>query len=263
MQSDSIAKLVTALVKVQKELRGYKEDSKNPFFNSSYGDLSSVWAAVRDPLTKNGLAIIQTNEGCDDRGRQKLRTILAHESGEWIDSMIAIRPTKEDPQQSGSAITYARRYSLAAIVGVAPEDDDAEGAMDRTAEAKERIRKAAQKAAQKKADAMSAPQRGTEQMSAPQQPSDVINPNMPDKTDIGEPDKEYITFEVSEFKRETGKAVCVAMPGFGDVWIAKSQILGNFRPPLTDLTITKWVAGEKGLIPTEEEPPPDDDDVPF
>jgi hypothetical protein len=87
MQSDNIAKLVTALVKVQGNLRGYREDSENPFFKSKYGDLSSVWAAVRELLSGNGLCVIQTMEGCED-GRQKLRTVLAHESGEWIDSVM-------------------------------------------------------------------------------------------------------------------------------------------------------------------------------
>lgn len=242
-QSKEIAKLVTALAKVQGELRGYREDSSNPFFQSKYGDLSSVWAAIRTLLSDNGLAVMQP---CVDDGKAdgfiRVKTILAHSSGEWISGTLALRPVKPDPQAAGSAITYARRYSLAAIVGVAPEDDDAEGAMNRRSEreeAQERIRKTAQKEAQRKAD----------EQSPPQQPSDVI-----DKAKDYDPD-EYITYPVDEFKRETGKAVCLSMFG-NDVWIAKSQIHGNYRPPLSEVCVTKWVAGEKGL-------PLPEDDVPF
>lgn len=100
-------------------------------------------------------------------------------------------------------------------------------------------REARQKAAQRKAD----------EQAPPQQPSDVI-----DKAKDYDPD-EYITYPVDEFRRETGKAVCLSMFG-NDVWIAKSQILGNYRPPLEEITVTKWVAGEKGL-------PLPEADVPF
>jgi len=161
MQSKEIAKLVTALAKVQGELRGYREDSNNPFFRSKYGDLSSVWAAIRQPLADNGLAVVQTLIDGNGDNRIRLKTTLAHTSGEWISGVLSLRPVKDDPQAVGSAITYARRYSLAAIVGVAPEDDDGEAAQGRRMvgqaiheelESYSQQRQEKQKAAQKKAD---------------------------------------------------------------------------------------------------------------
>ncbi len=132
LKSDTIGELAKALVNVQKVLEGAKKDSKNPFFKSSYADLSSVWEACRKPLAENGLAVIQTmdlQEGAD----LIIETMLVHTSGEWISGQLWMKPVKDDPQGIGSAITYARRYALAAIVGVCPEDDDAEQAMSRTA----------------------------------------------------------------------------------------------------------------------------------
>lgn len=131
-QSDSIKELTIALVKVQGVIEGAVRDSENPFFRSRYADLSSVWNACRKPLSDNGLAVIQTmgvegtTSSCDT-----LVTTLVHTSGEWIRGSMRLHPVKLDPQGQGSAMTYARRYSLAAIVGIAPEDDDAELAMGR------------------------------------------------------------------------------------------------------------------------------------
>ena len=150
-QSESIGELAKALSKLQSEIRGYKEDSENPFYKSKYGDLTSVWAACRKPLTDAGLSVVQTLTGNGD-GSVVIITTLMHNSGEWIRGSLPVKPVKADPQALGSAITYGRRYSLAAIVGIAPEDDDAESAMSRSEEpAQKRERK--QSAAKKKADA--------------------------------------------------------------------------------------------------------------
>jgi hypothetical protein len=122
-QSETIGKLSEALSKVQAVLEGAKLDSTNPFFKSKYSDLTSVWAACRKPLAENGLSVIQT---CQSETAEMVivETMLCHNSGEWVRGRLAMRPVKADPQGVGSCITYARRYSLAAIVGVAPEDDD-------------------------------------------------------------------------------------------------------------------------------------------
>lgn len=121
-QSPSIAALVAALSKAQGMIKGAAKDSTNPFFKNKYADLSSVWEACREALSKNELAVIQTPvEG-------GVITMLAHSSGEWIKSYLPMKPTKDDAQGAGSAITYARRYALAAFVGVAPEDDDGQAA---------------------------------------------------------------------------------------------------------------------------------------
>ena len=117
-KSETIGKLTLALSKVQAQLKPAKENSKNPFFKSSYADLGSVWDSVRKLLAENELAIIQmpTDVG-------GLTTILSHSSGEFMSSTMYI-PSKEDAHGVGSAISYARRYALASFVGVITGDDD-------------------------------------------------------------------------------------------------------------------------------------------
>lgn len=130
-KSESIAKLTEALSKAQGEIRSAVMDSVNPYFKDSgkggrYADLASVWDACREPLTKNGFAVIQVPE--IHEGKVCVTTILSHSSGEWIDNELTLTPAKPDAQGIGSAITYARRYSLSAMVGIAPEDDDGNSA---------------------------------------------------------------------------------------------------------------------------------------
>ncbi|NJL54144.1 ERF family protein [bacterium] len=128
MKSESIAKLSMALSKAQGTMNVAKKDANNPFFKSKYADLESVWEACREALTQNELAVIQTPEIFD--GQICLITTLTHSSGEWIESKLPLMLTKQDPQTMGSALTYARRYALAAMVGVVQSDDDGEKAMD-------------------------------------------------------------------------------------------------------------------------------------
>lgn len=125
--SETIGKLAEALAKAQGAIQGAIKDQANPYFKSKYADLSSVWDACRKPLSENGLAIVQTTCG-HDPDNVTVETLLTHLSGEWIKSTLTMRPVKSDPQGIGSCITYARRYSLAAMVGVAPEDDDGNAA---------------------------------------------------------------------------------------------------------------------------------------
>lgn len=131
-QSQEIGKLASALAKAQGKIVGATKDSKNPFFKSSYADLASVWDAIRGPLSENGLSVIQTTE-ISDAGAIVVTT-LAHESGEWMRGKICMHPKDEGPQAYGSCLTYARRYALAAIVGVAQIDDDAEAATGRNSQ---------------------------------------------------------------------------------------------------------------------------------
>lgn len=129
MTTQSIGKLASALSKAQAEMRGAIKDSTNPHFKNSYADLSSVWDAVREPLTKNGLSVIQTPT-LNEYGTV-LVTILAHESGESVSSSIplTVKDGANYMQALGSAISYARRYSLAAITGCVQVDDDGEAAV--------------------------------------------------------------------------------------------------------------------------------------
>lgn len=122
-----INELAKALAKAQAEIANAHKDKKNPFFKSTYADLASVWDAIRAPMTKNGLSIVQTPiDGLN--GPVGLTTILMHESGQYIESTFYMKPVKDDPQGRGSCITYMRRYALQAIMGVCPADDDGNGA---------------------------------------------------------------------------------------------------------------------------------------
>jgi len=128
--SPTLGELTKALVKVQSELKSVKKEAENPFFHSKYAELSSVLDVVRKPLADNGLAIVQVTSATE--GGDTLDTILLHTSGEWISGKLSLNPVKNDPQGIGSAITYARRYTLMAMLGVAAEDDDGEAASDNT-----------------------------------------------------------------------------------------------------------------------------------
>jgi len=125
-----LKELATAMAKAQAEIKAALKDSKNPHFKSSYADLTSVWDACRTALTKNGLSVVQNPNYEGDE--EWLETRLLHASGESISGRYPLRPQQQTPQGYGSALTYARRYSLAAMVGVvADEDDDGNAASQR------------------------------------------------------------------------------------------------------------------------------------
>lgn len=131
--------LATALCNMQMTELSAVADSNNPFHNAKYADLSSVWAAIRKPLTSNGLAILQTTQPYP-RGITVITTLM-HISGESVSTSISAEVAASKPDKNGqvkpniqglgSTITYLRRYSLAAMVGVASVDDDGESAMGR------------------------------------------------------------------------------------------------------------------------------------
>lgn len=129
--SEQINELSAALSKAQAKIIGALKDAANPFFKSKYADLSSVWDAVRDPLTANGLAVIQTTSSPPDGSSVIVTTMLTHSSGQWVRDSLTMAPAKRDPQGIGSAITYGRRYALAAITGCPQIDDDGEAAVGR------------------------------------------------------------------------------------------------------------------------------------
>ena len=125
-RSLEIDKLAAALAKAQGEIEAAKKDSANPFYKSKYADLASVWDAIRVPLSKNGLSIIQ--DPYSKIGVVGCYTTLLHSSGQYTRSNLEVPVGKQDAQGYGSAITYVRRYQLQAIAGVAPEDDDGNAA---------------------------------------------------------------------------------------------------------------------------------------
>ncbi len=131
-QSDSIAALAKALVAAQADIENASKKSTNPGLGNKYADLSSVREACHEPFWKHGLVIVQGCEETDDN-RVHLTTRLLHESGEWIECKAVVpvgAPNKaQTPAQCvGSALTYARRYALAAMAGITQEDDDGNSA---------------------------------------------------------------------------------------------------------------------------------------
>lgn len=129
--------LATALAKAQAAIRTAAKDASNPHFGSKYADLASVWDAVRAPLTDNGLSVVQ--EPCGDGERVGLTTTLMHASGQFMTSTVFALAERKGPQAVGSVITYLRRYALAAVVGVAPDDDDGNaGEAEKPAQAPQR-----------------------------------------------------------------------------------------------------------------------------
>lgn len=125
--SDQLNELAKALSAAQGVMEGASKDKTNPHFKSKYADLGSVWTAIREPLAKNGLSVVQLPY-TDEQGRVYVSTMLMHSSGQWIETSYTLPATKQDAQGFGSAITYMKRYALTGM-GVAPEDDDGEGAV--------------------------------------------------------------------------------------------------------------------------------------
>jgi hypothetical protein len=122
-KSESIKELASALSKAQGVFENPAFDAKNPHFKSDYASLASVRNAVMPVLSTHGLALLQLL-GNTEAGEISCETLLTHESGEWISNVFCIKPTKPDAHGAGSAATYARRYSMMAILGVVGDDDD-------------------------------------------------------------------------------------------------------------------------------------------
>lgn len=125
-------KVAAALVKAQKAFGPALKSSTNPHFKSRYADLAACVEAVIDALNEHGIALMQRLSPCDDG--VIVETVFVHESGEIINcGQLHVPATKQDAQGYGSALTYARRYSLMAACGIAPEDDDGNAAVKKPA----------------------------------------------------------------------------------------------------------------------------------
>jgi hypothetical protein len=121
--SDQTDKIVPALFKVQMEIKEAEASGRNPAYKSSYPTLEDIWDACKDALHKNNIFLLQaTTSELETFG---VETMLIHTSGQFVRSVLTLRPSKTDPQGAGSAITYARRYSLAPMLGIMQKDDDA------------------------------------------------------------------------------------------------------------------------------------------
>jgi hypothetical protein len=124
--SDALNEISTALAKAQGEISNPAKDAQNPHFRSHYADLASGINAIREALSRNGLAYIQGTR--IDGELLVVDTRITHSSGQWMESEYPACRFPAKPQEVGSALTYARRYSLFAIVGIAGEDDDGQAA---------------------------------------------------------------------------------------------------------------------------------------
>lgn len=119
--------IALALASAQTQMGKASKSSKNPHFKSKYADLSSVMDACMAPLNEAGIAVVQPT--CDDEHGRYVKTVLIHgESGETLECRVPLIVGKNDMQGYGSAVTYARRYGLMSMAGIAPEDDDGNAA---------------------------------------------------------------------------------------------------------------------------------------
>lgn len=119
--SEQIGELAAALSLAQGAMRSAIKSTPNPFFKSKYADLDAIWDVCRAPLSKNGLAIVQTPSFAD--GRVIISTALVHKSGQWLMDSLSLRPMKDDAQGVGACITYGRRQGMC-IVGITSDEDD-------------------------------------------------------------------------------------------------------------------------------------------
>jgi hypothetical protein len=121
--SESITKIAPAFLEAQKAITFAAKDATNPHYKNKYADLPAVIDAIKPALNDAGIAYMQSPTPSDD-GKFHLTTRLMHASGEWIEDTFVMPLAKQDPQAVGSAMTYARRYALAAITGLYQDDDD-------------------------------------------------------------------------------------------------------------------------------------------
>jgi hypothetical protein len=122
-RSETIGNLAAALAKAQGQMQHARKDAQNPHFHSRYADLASIVDAA-DPLAAAELCIVQI-PSTPEAGLVAMVTLLIHSSGEWLESdELRVQARDAGPQAVGSCLTYLRRYQLAALVGIAPDDDD-------------------------------------------------------------------------------------------------------------------------------------------
>lgn len=127
----NMKEIAKALIEAQKQMGNAKKDSTNPFFKSKYADLNSVREACIPALNHHGIAVLQPTVHID--GKNFVKTLLLHESGETIEGLTEIIYNKvNDAQAQGSGISYARRYGLQSLINIGAEDDDGNKAVEPT-----------------------------------------------------------------------------------------------------------------------------------
>lgn len=155
-RSTEIHELATALAKAQSTMAAAAKDSDNPFFRSKYADLASCWDAWRPAGPPNGLSLMQFATAVEERlgqpiqiqgddnrkpktihyvQRVSVETLLCHSSGQWVSEILTVLVKDDSPQATLSGETYCRRGGMAAMIGIAPDDDDGNEASNHGAEA--------------------------------------------------------------------------------------------------------------------------------
>jgi hypothetical protein len=122
-RSESVDQIAPAFLKAQAAMKPVSKSASNPQFNSAYATLEDVMAACKQALADNNIAILQSGDEADDAGITVVTTLL-HVSGQWIEGRVRLPIAKGTPQAAGSALTYGRRYCLAALVAMVADDDD-------------------------------------------------------------------------------------------------------------------------------------------
>jgi|TARA_R110002020_G_scaffold229161_3_gene439919 hypothetical protein len=129
--SPELDQIGSALCLAQAEIAGAHKNAANPFFKSKYSDLASCWAAVREPLTKHALSVVQSPSA--DGAKVSVETLLLHASGQWMSGTMTATAKDDSPQAIISIVTYLRRAGLSSFCSIAPVDDDAESAQSHAA----------------------------------------------------------------------------------------------------------------------------------
>lgn len=216
-----LGKFLPAFVKAQGEIKGARKDATNPHFQSAYATLESVLDAIKEPLNTNDIAIIQFPMATGNQ-HVGLTTRLYHVSGEYIESFISMPMDKPSAQAAGSALTYARRYALMAMTGLAPEDDDGNGA------AKKAEKKPAKRTPKPKAPAKPEPEQGE-------------FPVEPAKR------KELGDMENVEVVREIGSLLLAACGDNREMAAQELEQLTGFEGKNRDTQKPEWVSGVTSL----------------
>jgi hypothetical protein len=131
--SPELNELAAALCLAQAEIAGAHKNAANPFFKSKYSDLASCWSAVREPLTKHDLSVVQSPSA--DGAKVSVETMVLHASGQWVSGTMTATAKDDSPQAIISIVTYLRRAGLSSFCSIAPVDDDAESAQSHTSPA--------------------------------------------------------------------------------------------------------------------------------
>lgn len=122
-RSENVDQIAPAFLKAQAAMKPVAKSATNPHFQSAYATLEDVMGSCKQPLAAQGIAILQSGDEADDAGITIVTTLL-HTSGQWIEGRVRLPLEKGTAQAAGSAVSYGRRYCLAALVGLVSEEDD-------------------------------------------------------------------------------------------------------------------------------------------